>query len=133
MALIKVDWNPDRQALRSFALIWLIGFTVIGAVLIAKGVSVGAWVIGAGLLVGSIGLVRPEWTRLIYLGWMGLSYPIGWVMSHLLLLLVWVFLITPIGFLLRKVRQDRGVWGDGRQSYWVEARSRDRRNFFSQF
>ena len=81
--------NPDRKTLRQFAGIWLVFFGGL-AILEAfgrgrtnLGISIGA----LALVVGVAGLVRPEWVRLIFVGWMVLAFPIGWTISQLMLVL----------------------------------------------
>ena len=43
----------------------------------------------------------PNVRRLLYLGWMRVFYPIGWVVSHLLLAIVYYLVLTPIGLVMR--------------------------------
>ena len=45
MALIEINWNPDRKQLRSFAIMWFVFFAFAGALV--------AW--RAGLIGGARG------------------------------------------------------------------------------
>ena len=72
----------------------------------------------------------------IYRGWVHLSYPIGWVVSHIVLAGVYYLVITPIGILASLFRHD--VLERGFQpelgTYWKK-RSQDRKSeqYFRQF
>ncbi len=56
------------------------------------------WVVAA---VGIGGYFLPRAMKPIYVTWMALAMPIGWVVSHLLLLGVYYVVLTPIGLLMR--------------------------------
>ena len=56
--------------------------------------------------VGGIGFVLPGMLRPIYVAWMTLAMPIGWVVSHLLLLFVFYLVVTPIGLAMRLIGYD---------------------------
>jgi hypothetical protein len=57
------------------------------------------WVLAGLLSVG--GLVLPALIRPIFVGLILLTFPIGWVVSHLLLGLIFYGVVTPIGLILR--------------------------------
>ena len=42
----------------------------------------------------------------MFLGWMYAAFPIGWTISHLLLLAVYYFVLTPVGLALRLTGRD---------------------------
>jgi hypothetical protein len=114
MSLIAIDWKPDKRKLRSFSLVWTIGWFLIGLVLALKLGDVGAgelpkvslvcWV--SGILIGITGLLFPQLVKPVYYIWMGITYPIGWVMSHLLLFIVFYVIFTPTAWLFRLAGRD---------------------------
>ena len=83
-----IQFDPPRKTLRQFAGLWLVFF---GGLALWQGP--GARTTGAGgdpcgslaLTVGPLGLIRPEWLRPIYVGWMVLAFPIGWTVSQVML------------------------------------------------
>jgi len=122
MALLDVNWNPSRRELRQFALLWIGFFGLIGAYSLWGHDSLRAatafWAVAAA---GLVGYLRPGVFRPVYLLWMALALPIGWTISHLLLLIVYYLILTPIGLLMRLVgydpmerRLDRSA-----KSYWT--------------
>ncbi len=102
--MIAIQWNPSEKQLRQFAGIWFPAFC--GLVGWSIGHKTGHWSeveIGWGLagLLSVGGLVLPSLIRPIFIGLILLTFPIGWVVSHLLLGLIFYGVVTPIGLILR--------------------------------
>ena len=137
MAVVEINWKPDRAALRSFAVVWMVGFTVIGTVVgFTLTWSLGLWFVAAALAVGVLGFLVPEAVRLVYLVWMGLAFPIGWVMTHLVLVVVYFGVFTPMAMAFRLVGRDAldRKGGPRTGSYWSEYHPRpDGKTYFRQF
>jgi hypothetical protein len=105
--MVNVNWNPTRRELRQFGILCTGVFGILGAYPWWKGgITPGAAcsLIAAGL--GALGCWAPSILRPVYIVWMTLAFPIGWAISHLLLLGVFYLVLTPIGFLLRLFRYD---------------------------
>jgi hypothetical protein len=134
MALIEINWNPDRKQLRSFAMLWFVFFALAGAMaawragLFAAGAHPpGAWVVPAVLwtvsvAVSAVGLAFPGAIRPVYLLWMGLSFPIGWTVSHILLGVTYFGLFTLVGGIFRLMGRDALARRLDRNAgtYWVQ-------------
>lgn len=138
MALIEIRLNPSGRELKWFGLVVLLFFGLIGALVLWRAGSPRAasivWSVGAGLVVVFY-TARP--LRLpIYLAWMYAVYPIGWLVSHTLMGVIYFLLITPIAILMRLFRVDplhRRLERDA-PTYWVDLpRETDRSRYFSQF
>ena len=107
--MIAIQWNPSTKQLRQFAGIWFPAFC--GLVCWSIGHKTGhwseveiGWVLAGLLSVG--GLVLPALIRPIFVGLILLTFPIGWVVSHLLLGLIFYGVVTPIGLILRIIGHD---------------------------
>jgi hypothetical protein len=102
--MIAIQWNPSTKQLRQFAGIWfpafcgLVGWSIGNKTGHWSEVEIG-WVLAGLLSVG--GLVLPALIRPIFVGLILLTFPIGWVVSHLLLGLIFYGVVTPIGLILR--------------------------------
>jgi len=108
MAVIEINWRPSSRDLRMFAVVQLI-VTAIGAWLLHRRFGWDAVAIGLmGLaMVGLVaGLWSPQRIRPLYLAWMLVGFPIGWVNAHLLLAVIYYCIFTPIGFLLKLSGRD---------------------------
>ena len=86
----------------------------------AHTVAVVLW--GLAVVVPVFGWLVPAFMRLVYLGMSYAAWPIGFVVSHVILGLVYYLVFTPIGLIMRLVGYDpmaRGFDRDG-DSYWIE-------------
>lgn len=138
MAMIEIDRHPSPRTLRQFAALFLAALGIAGFVVLRRtGLvepALAVWAVA--LVVGVAGLIRPRAIRLVWVGMLYAAFPLGWLVSHLLLGIVLYLVFTPIGLLLRLLGRDpleRGF--DPRaSSYWTERRQADRmERYFRQF
>ena len=119
MALVEVNWKPEKSDLRRFAISIIIGFSVIGwGVWLLQGnlqlSSETGSMVWAGLpylwgipmAIGLLSLTHPLVARPFYLVWMGFSFVMGTIFSHLILALFFYLMITPTGLILRLFGHD---------------------------
>ncbi len=59
-----------------------------------------------GLALVLLGLVLPRTLKAVYIGWMSLALALGFVVSHVVLTLFFVLVITPIGLVARLLGKD---------------------------
>ena len=106
--MITPQWRPDERQLRQFAWVSLVGFPVLGALLWrAHGTALPAMVLSAfGVLVWLVGLLEPKRIRIVYVTLLAISVPIGWVVSNLLLRVVFYGVVTPLGLVFRLTGRD---------------------------
>ena len=138
MAIIEVNRNPGKGELNWFGLIFMAFFGLIGALVWFKldSHSVARWIWTVAGAVTLLYYAIPPLRRLLYLAWMYAAYPIGWVMSHVVLAIVFYLVFTPIGLLMRLFGKDpmqRRFRKDG-GSYWQEHNPhREPGRYFRQF
>lgn len=137
MALLDINWNPKPRELRQFAVLWLVVFGLIGAYSLWGRGSLPAaaafWVVAAA---GLVGYLRPGFLRPVYILWMALAWPIGWTISHLLLLSVYYLVLTPIGLLMRLFGNDplQRRFDPSAKTYWTpHDPGADEARYFKQF
>jgi hypothetical protein len=68
--------------------------------------------------------------------WMAIAYPIGWVVSHVIIALVFYLLVTPIGLIMRLLGSDpmNRAFDRSATTYWVPRDSRTpAARYFKQF
>ena len=137
MALLQINWKPNRRELRQFAALWVGFFGLIGVYCLwGKGASTAAVVFWAISVVGVVGWFVPSFIHPLYAVWMALAMPIGWTISHLLLLAMYYLVFTPIGLMMRACgydplerRLDRTA-----KSYWRDLEQNTGFNqYFKQF
>ena len=124
MALIEINKNPSRRDLIVFGLLFLLFAGVIGAGLyFRRGAhEAGRIVWFAGAAITALYFAIPPLRRLLYLGWIYATFPIGFVVSHVILAAVFYLVVTPIGLLMRLVGNDpmHRRWDRAAKTYWVE-------------
>lgn len=137
MALLEVNWNPNRRELRQFALLWLAFFALVGVYCLwTKSSPTAGMVLWGIAALGIVGFVRPGVLRPMYILWMALAMPIGWTISHLLLLSTFYLVLTPIGLLMRLFNYDpmNRRFNRAAKSYWEpHDPSADVARYFKQF
>jgi len=138
MALTEINWNPNQRELRIFA-VALAFFVCLIAVFVYKitaSISVATGMAGLIVLLLSLGLIYPQHIKPIYLGWMILFYPVRWIVSCLLIAVVYYLVIFPIGITLRFSGHDLfGRRFDPQaESYWKTKKIiRKETDYFRQF
>jgi Saxitoxin biosynthesis operon protein SxtJ len=133
-----IQFDPPRSTLRQFAGLWLVCFG--GLALwhaLARGhVWLGLALGALALTIGPFGLARPEWLRLIYVGWMLVAFPIGWTVSQIILAVIFFGLFAPIGLMFRLFGRDPlcRARQPGLETYWTpKLTPTDLRRYFKQF
>lgn len=140
MALIEINRDPPLKELRKFGLIWFPLFCgVLGTVLWHK-TGIAPLAIAIYCLAPPaflLGLLAPRAVKPIFLGLMYLTFPIGWIISHILLAVIYFGVITPIGLILRLSGKDpmRRNVGRNVRTHWIprEDDGSDSSNYFRQF
>ncbi len=116
-----IPWHPTNRMLRQFAGLWLLFVGALAVrVTVAFGPLPGAGVATAAIAIGVAGLVRPASVRPVFLAASLLAWPIGWVVSHVLLLTLFYGLFTPVALLFRLIDRDAldRHFRPQRASYW---------------
>ena len=137
--LFELDRNPPPRVLRLFGGVWLPLFLAIAGVVAQRRGADPLWPatlwVAAGVAL-VVALARPSSLRWLYVGLMVVTWPIGWVLSHLVLGLIYYAVITPAGLLLRVLGKDplRKRGSPDVPSYWRPRRPpADVERYFRQY
>jgi hypothetical protein len=102
-----IPWNPSGRVLKQFAALgalFFAGLSFWDAVLAPdRQLFRGVFFAGSAAVVGSLGFFRPRALRPIYVGWMIVAFPPGWLVSRLALGTVFYGIFTPLALALRLV------------------------------
>lgn len=138
MALITINTDPSRRELRQFGFIWLGFLAFFGLVAWFKfsnhPFAQALWV--AAVVVPLIGWFFPTLLKLIFVGMSYAAFPIGFVVSHVVLAVVFYLVLTPIGLLMRIFRYDamRRRLQPDLSSYWIQREPHpDPKQYFRQY
>lgn len=138
MALIELNLHPGTRELRWFGVLVPAFFALLAVLLwwFSKATAVPAVLVGLGAAFGGLYAIVPRARLLLYTAWMRAIYPVGWLVSHVLIGVVYFVVLTPIGWALRLAGQDpmqRRIQR-GTRTYWVERRdTRQAPDYFRQF
>ena len=148
MALIEINWRPDRRQLRWFGAACAVVCGGLGAWLLATEHLFGfalsptaarttAWVLfsvaaAAAVLCAAV----PAALRPLYVTMTVVTLPIGWVVSHVVLAIMFYGVITPFALVFRLIGRDplhRKIDPDA-ETYWVPRKPvKDAKRYFRQF
>ncbi len=138
MSVISINKTPSKRDLAWFGLTFLSFFGLIGLVVWWRAGSLRAAVIlwAAAGAVTAVYYAVPPCRRAIYLGWMYAAFPIGWIISHLVLATVYYLVLTPTGLLMRLFGRDpmHRKFAPQATTYWIPVKPEpDKRRYFRQF
>jgi len=145
--MVELNLRPDARTLRQFGWIALVGFGLLAMLawngwLVFARLEAGSRETVAGVLASLAGvsalfsLVWPKANLPIYVGLTVVAFPIGFVLSYVIMATLFYVVIAPVGFALRvagKDPMDRRFL-PAAKTYWVDARAeRPRESYFKQF
>ena len=98
----------SKKQLREFALLIGFGFPILIGWLLPSlfGHEFRTWTLWIGVPGLLIGLIAPRLLHYPYKGWMLLGHVLGWINSHIILGLVFIFVLQPIAYIMRLTGYD---------------------------
>ena len=130
--MIDLNLNPGTKNLRIFAalqfmlfafLAWKV-FPIPGIALVVSG------------LAGLFGVAFPSGIRPVYVVWMLAVYPIGFVISHIVVATVFYLVVSPMALIMRAIGRDplERAFEPAAMTYWKERTKRTQgSDYFRQF
>lgn len=147
MGLIRLNLNPTAKELRQFGFIALGAFGLLGALLYwhvvplwrvlgsaTPTVAFVVWTVGA--LSAILSMVAPKMNRPLFVGLSVVAYPIGAVMSYLIMGAFFFLIVTPMGLIFRLAGRDplRRRFDATANSYWIPHKAAGKTDrYFGQF
>ncbi len=121
--MLPINRNPGARELRTFARIWFPIFVVAAGTMTwwrggSPTTAVIVWVVGALLAV--LILASAEAARILFVGLMTVTYPIGLVVSTVTLGIMFYLVFTPLGWVMRLSGRDPlRLRQRGASSHWT--------------
>jgi hypothetical protein len=128
-------FKPDDRMLRQFSALWIVFFGALAARQYHHQHQTAALILAVlAVTLGPLGIVLPRAMKPIFIGWMYLAYPIGWVVSRVVLGLIFYGLFTPVACFFRLTGRDALRLKPQPQaaSCWVPKAKADRSQYFRQ-
>ena len=102
MKFSDLPLKPTSRALRQFAAAWFIFFLAIALrQALAHGHKTTGWILGAIACIGLLGLVKPFVVRWLFIGATVAAFPIGWLVTQLILAIMFYLVLTPVALVFR--------------------------------
>lgn len=109
------------RELRKFGL--LVGgvFAALGILMWARGKVYFPWLLTPGAALILLGSASPRILKPVYIAWMSVAFVLGFIISHAILTVFFLLVITVIGLIARLCGKDfLGLKIDrDRESYWL--------------
>lgn len=111
--MLKLDLHPKPNVLRQFAFVAVVGLPLIAA-LVLRLCGVFSWTHPALLAAAGVGVAQclvflagfTPLTRWLFVVLMVVALPFGFVLSHLLMAVIYYLVMTPIGLVFRLIGRD---------------------------
>lgn len=115
----ELQLNPTKRTLRQFAGGWLLVFAVAAIRQFVHGHKT----LGAALvvitLIGLAGLIKPSLVKYLFIGATIAAFPIGWLVSQLMLGIMFYIVLTPIALICRwRGRDPLQLRQNEKSSFW---------------
>jgi hypothetical protein len=102
MTWSDIPFRPTPRNLRWFAAGCLVFFSWLAYRFLSGGHQLlGLIFLVLALVTGPLGLAKPGAVRWFYVLWMVLVFPIGWVVSQVMLAVLFYLVLTPAAILFR--------------------------------
>lgn len=114
--------EKNRKRLKHFGLTVGGIFIVLGALFLIFNNYNLAWLGVIGLILLVFGFFQPNLLFYPYIVWMGLAILVGFIISEIILIILFYLLILPIGLLSRLFRGNflNKKFDQGISTYWVK-------------
>jgi hypothetical protein len=103
MPLIEPDWNPPVKMLRVFAVGQLAVFTFVGYAFVKPALP---YLAGYAAIFLVVSLIAPRIARYPYVAFTALMLPIGLVVGHVVLGIVYFGIFSPLALVFRFMGRD---------------------------
>ena len=103
----------------TFGILFFIFFLIIGLYPLKSGGVIRIWSIILSLIFFIITIIRPNLFTYLNRLWIKFGMLLGKIISPIVMALVFFFVVTPIGILVRVLKKDVMGLKRGAPSYWI--------------
>jgi Saxitoxin biosynthesis operon protein SxtJ len=106
--MIDLNLNPSKRELKIFSLGALVFLTIVAWLVWRKSGSTTAVAIlvALGVAIAALGLIAPRIVRPLFIALMVINYPIGWVMTHIVMAVIFYLVVTPLAAIMKLAGRD---------------------------
>ena len=103
----------------TFGILFFIFFLIIGAYPLKTGGAIRVWSVVLSLVFLFITIIRPNLFTFLNKLWIQFGILLGKIISPIVMGLIFFFVVTPIGILVRILKKDVMGLKRGTSSYWI--------------
>lgn len=120
--MLAID-TSDRGEQRKFGLVMAAVLVVLAVLRWWLKGAAPVWLFGAAAALAALGLLLPAALRPLFVAWIKLAEVLNWVMTRVLLSLVFYLVLTPTALLYRVLSGDplQRAWDPQAHTYWEDA------------
>ena len=126
-----------KKQLREFGLLVSGVFLILGGLFLWQGKELYPYLFGISSFLLIVGLISPIVLKPVYKIWMGFAHILGFIMTRVILSILFYLVITPIGIIARFINRDFFNLELNREqiSYWIYRENKPFRkeNYENQF
>jgi hypothetical protein len=116
--------NIKRKDNITFGILFFILFLIIGLYPLKSGGLIRIWSVALSLVFLIITIIRPNLFTFINKLWIQFGILLGKIISPVVMGLVFFFVVTPIGILVRIFKKDVMGLKRGANTYWINREDR---------
>ena len=103
----------------TFGILFFIFFLIIGLYPLKSDEAIRVWSVVLSLVLLIITIIKPNLFTFLNKFWIKLGILLGKIISPIVMGLVFFFVVTPIGILVRVLKKDVMGLKRGASSYWI--------------
>ena len=136
--MIDLNLNPTKRELTIFSLAACVFLAIVAWLVWRKsGSTTAATVLVAlGVVIAALGLTVPRLIRPLFIALMVINYPIGWVVTHIVMAIIFYLVVTPLAVIMKLTGRDpmERRFDPSVKTYWKERPTEtDSSRYFRQF
>jgi hypothetical protein len=116
---MKISINITKRNNFIFGILFFIFFLIIGLYPLKFGGSIKVWLVVLSLAFLIITIFKPNLFTSLNKLWIKLGILLGKIISPIIMSLVFFFVVTPTGILIRILKKDVMGLKRGAASYWI--------------
>ena len=108
----------------TFGILFFIFFLIIGLYPLKSDEAIRVWSVVLSLVLLIITIIKPNLFTFLNKFWIKLGILLGKIISPIVMGLVFFFVVTPIGILVRVLKKDVMGLKRGASSYWINRKDK---------
>ena len=117
----KIIQISSKRELRKFGFTVGIFISIIAVVLLLTLSDLGIYFLISGITLLLLAILSPILLKPLFLIWMSLALIIGYIMTRVMLSLIYILIFTPVGLVIRLLRKDplKEKFHPHATTYWI--------------